>query len=561
MFKKIILYHIIYILFSSTVFGQQFELKIITEDSLSSKLIDSLTNTTKFKDTNSITKELDAIGQKLNSLGYFEHSMSSIEKINDSTFSTRIKTNTQYKEILLKHDLKEIEISEIKNSITIIDSNLIRIKTKNLESTLNKLLNTFVNQGETFTRIQVINIQNVNNKLQGKLAITRTSVRTIDKIIVRGYEKFPKSFLSHHFRLRKKSKLELDEIKRKLNGFKSLPFVSQIRDPEFLFSKDSTQLYLYLKKENNNAFNGYIGFNSNEDNNKIEFNGFIDLRLNNNLNYGEELNIIYRSTDNEQRNFNASLNLPFLFKSPIGVNATLQIFKQDSTFLTTEQKFQATYQINQRLLFKSGISSITSNTLNDSTNITTAEDYKSRFFENGISYRSILPGIYNSSKTKAELNLRLGSRNSSSSNMNQWSSSLKASHLVNLNTSNHLYLQTQAAYLNSSTILDNELYRIGGVNSIRGFEEQSINASFYSILNTEYIYDLSQNLIAQAIIDVAYIENNLTKTNNSLIGFGFGLGLKQNNNLFRLIFANGKSGDQNIDFRNSKIHINLTTSF
>jgi 1,2-phenylacetyl-CoA epoxidase PaaB subunit len=34
--------------------------------------------------------------------------------------------------------------------------------------------------------------------------------------------------------------------------------------PETLFTKDSTKVYVYLEKQNSNNFDGFIGFNNNE---------------------------------------------------------------------------------------------------------------------------------------------------------------------------------------------------------------------------------------------------------------------------------------------------------
>ena len=67
---------------------------------------------------------------------------------------------------------------------------------------------------------------------------------------------------------------------------------SEIKKPEILFTKDSTIIYLYLKKEKSNSFEGFLGFSTNQQSNKIELNGNIDLKLISNLNSGEELHLI-----------------------------------------------------------------------------------------------------------------------------------------------------------------------------------------------------------------------------------------------------------------------------
>ena len=51
-------------------------------------------------------------------------------------------------------------------------------------------------------------------------------------------------------------------------------------------------------------------------------------------------------------------------------------------------------------------------------------------------------------------------------------------YIFNLNYKNSIYLKNSTQLLNSENYLTNELFRFGGINSIRGFNENSIDASF-----------------------------------------------------------------------------------
>ena len=56
-----------------------------------------------------------------------------------------------------------------------------------------------------------------------------------------------------------------------------------------------------------------------------------------------------------------------------------------------------------------------------------------------------------------------------------------------------LNLGVKAATLGGPEVFKNELYRIGGLKTLRGFDEESIFASTYSINKVEYRYILEQN--------------------------------------------------------------------
>jgi hypothetical protein len=62
----------------------------------------------------------------------------------------------------------------------------------------------------------------------------------------------------------------------------------------------------------------------------------------NSLNVGERFNLYWKSDGNKQTTFNASLELPYIFKTPLGIKA-MNIFKQDSTFQNTQTAIELGY--------------------------------------------------------------------------------------------------------------------------------------------------------------------------------------------------------------------------
>jgi outer membrane protein assembly factor BamA len=85
---------------------------------------------------------------------------------------------------------------------------------------------------------------------------------------------------------------------------------------------------VYLEKRKSNTFDGFIGF-TNTESAKLVFNGYLDLTLENALKAGEQFSLNWKSDGNNQKTFKASIDLPYLFKSPVGLKAQIYIFKQD----------------------------------------------------------------------------------------------------------------------------------------------------------------------------------------------------------------------------------------
>src|SRR5690606_10469024 len=158
-------------------------------------------------------------------------------------------------------------------------------------------------------------------------------------------------------------------------------------------------------------------------------------------------------------------------------------------------------------------------------------------------------------------NSGIGSRKREAFMDNQWFVEGNLQQIINLNTNHSIFFRAGFAYLGSDTYLLNELYRFGGSQSIRGFDENSIDASWYSSINLEYRYLISPTFFVHTVTDAGYFSNPIQLSKNNLYSFGFGLGMQTRPGLFRFVVANGFGQDQTPQFSNSRVHISLTSKF
>ena len=288
----------------------------------------------------------------------------------------------------------------------------------------------------------------------------------------------------------------------------------------------------------------------------------MNLELNNNLNFGEQFLLNYKADGEEQRNFRVKAKLPYLLKSPFGVGLELVIFRRDSTFVTSEQQARVTYQINPSSVAYLGYKGYESSNLLDEVIVgTPIEDYKSKFLLIGANYTNLQNSLLFPVKSEIGLDAEIGSRDRKDSTDEQFKIQSTLSSIFNLNYKNSVFLQNKTSILLSDNFLVNELYRFGGINSIRGFGENSIDASFYSVLNTEYRYQFNEGLYLHSIIDIGYFENKTLEIKEKLYSYGIGLGLQTKPGLLKLNIANGNLENQAFKFSNTKIHLILSTRF
>ena len=525
--------------------------------------MDSLQLSAFYPDRQAISQKVDTIALTLERMGYIESQLLQMHKDNDSSFTAYFHFGPKYRSIKVRFRPDEFDKKQLQRISPEVAEDFFILNFEDLPTAMRKLTALQNKKGNAFARLRLSEIEkNDQNELSATLIVESGNVRTVDSVIVKGYEKFPRAYLRHYAGIKKGKVFDQKKLLTQSDNLNSLGFVTATKPPEALFRKDSTIVYFYLEKRNNNLFDGILGFATDEKTQKLEFNGYLNLELNNNLNYGEQLLLNYRADGKEQIQFRAKVVLPYLLQSPFGISGELKIFKRDSSFVTTEQELRTTYQISptsQTYLGYRGFDS--SNLLDQTLAGTPIENFKSKFFIAGASYlkpqnRRLFPV-----KTALRLDLGIGKRTKEDVGESQFRAEAGMANIFYLNPRNSVFLQNTTHILFSDTYLVNELFRFGGIDSMRGFDENSIDASLFSVINTEYRYQFNETVFAHTIIDLGYFENQTLSLKQKLYSYGLGLGLNTQAGLFRFIVANGVSEDQDFDFSNTKIHISISSRF
>jgi hypothetical protein len=481
------------------------------------------------------------------------------QQITDKKLLATIRLNQKIDSLYI--GIKKEDLIYIPKGIKIDDLE-IGLPYQNVEIFQKAIIEKLKAQGLSFGKSFLTDLEYRNaHALNAKLVIDSGLKRRIDKINIKGYESLPKSYISYLTGLKIGSEFIESQIQQKTEKLDNIPFISVKKPTEVLFKKDSTELFLYLEKFNSNTFDGFLGFGNNETSD-FELNGYLNMVLLNNLNFGERLGVIYKNDGNGQQTFEGNVELPFVFSSPVTIGADLRIFRRDSAFSSSSQTVELKYYLNEKLNLK-GAAEFTNSTsleLENLNPVSEIENYNSSFYGIGAEFLKLGPRELFGVNTFVNLNLSAGSRKTEN-DTEQYKLSLSGQHQININYRNRLYLNLNSQILISDNFLNNELFRFGGANSIRGFAENSLLASRFAVLQTEYRYILDANLYVNTVIDLGNYENKLSNLNENIVGYGAGIGLKSQAGIFNLIIANSVSDVQESTFSNTRIHINFTSFF
>ena len=547
----------IYILFlscfSHLTFGQKNELILVTKDTIQNRIVSEIYHTKKHLQKKDALDEIDRILQQVKKRGFFTARIDSISKTNKELIAY-LDLGKKINEIII--------VTKKDNTNGIIDSGIdsIKIKTREFSDLTNQLLKQIDRKGNSFSEITYVNPLLKNDTLFLEMKISNSSSRKIDKVITRGYEDFPKKFITKYFLIDKNtvfSKKKLNQVSALSN---KLDFIKEKKAPEVLFKKDSTHLYLFLDKIGTSSFDGLVNFSSKENGKGLLLNGNLDLKLNNTFNTGEKFEIIWNKVSDEKTDFKINSYVPYILNSKFSTTLEFYLYRQDSTFINTNFELKTDYSINQKSHASILYSSEKSNYLLDISNNDLAS-YSNYFIGLGYELKKSSTSNLYKYKNGLNLNLTIGKRKTDTESINQLKFHFSAFANVQINNRGYLNIKNESGLLTSKNYLLNELFRIGGANSIRGYNEQSIFTNGYSYSNIEFRYSLDTSSYLYSITDLGIYKENTTNKIKKLLGIGAGYQFRINNNLVNLGYVISTNSSTNAKLNSSRLVVRWTSFF
>ncbi len=442
-------------------------------------------------------------------------------------------------------------------------------------SELSRFLRTtqdeLLNNGHPFGKITLQNIHYVGKQVTGELNIEVGRKFSFNKIILKGDSSISEVFISSLIDIKSGDLYNESKLKTISAKIKQISFLKEIKPHELLFTENGCDVYIYLQSNPISSVNGTIGLQPNPISNRVGLAGDVNLKLLNVLKRGESAILNWRSIQNATQAMNIKINYPFLLRSPFGIDAQLMLYKKDSTFLELKSTIGIQYFLKGGNYLKAFYQAYSSNTLSGAvgnSNFTNLSNVNSNSYGLSILNRQ-LDYIPNPSKGYTFfLEGSVGSRKSKNSDT---SSIIKSTicrisftteWFMPISTRNIIRFAALNEFYYAPAIYQNELYRFGGQNNLRGFNEDELFASAKSVLTLEYRYLLDRNSNLFVFYDQAYYENRASSySKDHPYGFGAGLSFGTNLGIFSISYALGSQMQNTILLKNGKIHFGYIAYF
>ncbi len=574
----------IVILFCITVLsvsGQQLSLEIIPADSSTAKIIKRLNYNSEPSSRLQAQQELNKVLQYFFEKGYITASIDSIYEDSSLVRAWLFTGDVYNMSVIRAGNVPVVVLSQSGYKEKLYSNRPFNINEIN-ELTEN-ILSYCENNGYPFASVRLDSVSIYDNKsISASLNLNLHQQVTIDTIIVKGNSKLHRKFIRNYFNLKKGDLYDESRFSRIESRLQDLPFVSVIRPHDVVFIDDKARLILYIDKKKASQFDGILGIAPNDQaSGKLLITGDIKLKLLSAFNRGELIDFNWRKLEAKSQDLSFHFNFPFLFNTPFGIDYRLHLFKKDTSYLTLTNNIgiQVLYNgyNNVKVFYENQQSNLLSTAgLEYATTLPEYADITTSLYGLGLGY-SRLDYRYNPQKGYyIDLSAAIGSKKiRKNANVNQalydsipltstlYRLQLNAALFVPLFRSSTLLIGNKSGFLENKNLFDNELFRIGGLKTLRGFDEESITASIYSIFTLEFRYLFDVNSFFQVFFDGAYYEHNANSgyLKDTPYGFGAGINFETRAGIFALSYALGSREGQPLQFRSAKIHFGLTAKF
>ncbi len=452
---------------------------------------------------------------------------------------------------------------------------------KDVKKLQEQLVNYYENNGYPFAAVKLDSIEINKTELAAQLKVTKNQQKKVDSILVKGDAKIANVYMYNYLGIKPGSLYNESQLRKVNVRLGELPFIRPTAAARIVFSDQSTKLFLYLEKKRASQFDGIVGILPDNVTGKILFTGDLHLNLQNGLGRGELIDLNWRRLQTQTQDLKMRFVYPFLFKSPLGVDYNFKLYKKDTTFLEVNQNIGVQYLLSGgnyfKVFYNNKISSLLSTTgLEFLTTLPPNIDMVTNLYGLGLKFEKLdyrlnpRKGFY--SLINASTGTKVIKKNASLNpvayekfklNSTIYAGDADFNWYVPLFSRTTLRLGLQAAFIQGEAIFQNELFRIGGLKSIRGFDEESIYASSFTILNVEYRYLLEQNSYMYIFADGAWYEKRSVNAyvNDTPYGVGAGISFQTKAGIFSISYALGSQFNNPISLKSGKIHFGIVNYF
>lgn len=456
------------------------------------------------------------------------------------------------------------------------------IKQKNLSpfslfSTTDFILSKMENQGYPFASLVFDSVLIEHNTLSGFLKLLPGTYVVFDTLIIKGRYRANRNYLNYLLGVRSGQPYSEKQVVQIGSTISQLGYLTTIRPAETEFIPRRARVYVYLKQKKANQISALIGLAGKESGNGVTFRGDATLKLVNTFNIGEQVGLRWKKLDTNEQRLEADVSLPWLGLGGFGSAGSLSIYRKDTSTLVVNPKVTLMWSgvSGHRLTGWFELKKVASSS---STSVSGYGNSNSTLYGVGYNYYHLTANLFPTAEETIATGAALGSRIADYPLL-QGGTIAQTSTAYSLNAKLGVYhsimgrLGIYCAYNGGAVgafggngynrLFYNELTRVGGYSTLRGFDEDFFWVSSYHIATAEARYYFEAESYAFLFVDTGYLERSWLNGFDTFkpTGLGVGTQLEVSGGLFQLAYALGSINGGMPKFKEAKVHFGFTARF
>ena len=386
----------------------------------------------------------------------------------------------------------------------------------------------------------------------------------IDKVEIAGNNFTKENVIIRELNIKENDYFNPKLSQKLITRLQRLNIFSNIKNPEFYFDeKNKGNLRIEVVEDNTNSFDGLIGYiPSSERDRKGYLTGQVNFSFRNLFGTLRAFSFRWNRIDRFSQDLEIKYFEPWFFNLPLNILPSFQQTKQDTSFI--RRNFNSQFDLNLLENFSIVLS---------------------------ISFSSVIPqsqyyinNVFNSTSTGYGVGIKIDTRDhpfftksgllfrtdfyqvikkihdkTQTSRYNQKKGHFNFQIFQQVIKNQILFASFNAKVIDGGKIEISDLFYLGGMNTVRGYEENQFRGSRVFWSNIEYRLFVSYTDYVALFFDSGYYFRDILdeKLSKFRIGYGFGIGFNMPLGLMKVSYALGE-GDS---FLRGKIHFGIVSAF
>lgn len=439
--------------------------------------------------------------------------------------------------------------------------------------------------GYPFADLQLTALQLRSDSLSAQLSLLLGPQIIFDSIKIVGGKRFSRRLAERVLRLSIGEPFDYALWQSADERLRALPYITLQRPSELQFVGRRAIPILYIKDRQASQLDGVLGLypnstatGSSASAQRLALSGELTLGLNNAFGQGEGVNFSYRSLQPLTSDLRVSTAFPYLFKQGFGPDLAFDFYRRDTTYIELAAIFGLTYTYARgtyvKIAYQTRSSSAIGTQFAGNVGDNPVQNVGAGLYGVEAGLRKTNDPLLPTRGGLGKVSAYAGQRRStapSSSDTSQAQPPEITQNQLRFEIAAELYLRPLqknsklivvpsilARGVFSPNLFQNERLRLGGLRTLRGFEEESILCTAFGmgLLETRYLLDSATYVFGfynQAVIQDAATQS--ASDLQTLLGFGAGLAFKTGNGIFTVMYALGQQPPNPIQFRAARIHL------